>query len=893
MKKQLFVAIATALSIISCTTLQSSKKEPVDAPTKQVVVEKNEPVYQASKTRVIDLLHTKLEVSFDWEKQFLLGKANLTLTPYFYNLSTFQINAKGMEIKSVTQIDTAGRATPVQYSYDSTFITVSFPKSLTRKDTIELAIEYISKPNQFRGKGSEAINDDKGLYFINPLGRDTVKPQQLWTQGETEASSVWFPTIDVPNEKTTQEIYITVQDRFKTLSNGLLLESKKNNDGTRTDYWRQKMPHAPYLFMMAVGEFALVQDEWEGIPVNYLVEPKDSAEAKNVFGNTPEMLSFYSKILGYKYPWDKYNQIVVSDYVSGAMENTGAVIHGKWVFRTKQQQIDHDNEDVIAHELFHHWFGDLVTCESWSNLPLNESFATYGEYLWIEHKYCKTKADRHLYVDMTRYLTDTPRVNLIRYHYDDKEDMFDRHSYEKGGRILHLLRDVVGDDAFFESLKLYLHRNAFGTVEVHDLRLAFEEVSGMDLNWFFNQWFLDKGHPILKVRQGMQGDSLVVSVEQIQGGEFPVFKFPVRIDIYENGKATQKNVWVNKQKEIYKFDVIDTPQFVNFDAKKVLLAQIDYPITASEALFQYTNSELYKDKLEALYAARLDTSADAWDVFEKASRDSFEHFRKIAYYFWSEIPDGKTEEHKEKLIRVAQEDESSAVRIAAISMLRKTWPKDSSLASVYKRALSDSSAYVLQTALFALNSIAREDALLRAYELEKNTDPGIISTLAYLYADVKDESKRKWYDWAIQQVEASTKVDVIQSYTEYLKTKGNEVVWKAVKKLKEEAIYENNKDVRQASAFAILDLRKRNLERIKDIKKDIRDKKASTNGKPYDLKLLEEKYKELQAHDDKLKVVLEEIYNNETNAVIKESYDEAGLIILTAPENEEVEVEKE
>ena len=375
----------------------------------------------------------------------------------------------------------------MSYEYDSVQITISLLKEYSRIDTIDVQIEYTAKPNELKSGGSAAISDDKGLYFINPLGRDKVKPKQLWTQGETEASSCWFPTIDAPNEKTTQEIKITIDDYFTTLSNGLLISSTKNPDGTRTDYWKQDKPHAPYLFMMAVGKFAVVQDTWKGIPVNYLVEPKDSANARGVFGNTPEMLSFYSEKLGYSYPWDKYNQVVVSDYIAGAMENTGAVIHGKWVFTTPEEQIDYNHEDVIAHELFHHWFGDLVTCESWANLPLNESFATYGEYLWIEHKYGKMKADRHLRMDMVYYLDDTPRVDLIRYHYDNREDMFDRHSYQKGGRVLHMLRDYVGDEAFFESIKVYLHNRAFKTAEIHHLRMAFEEVTGEDLNWFFNQ----------------------------------------------------------------------------------------------------------------------------------------------------------------------------------------------------------------------------------------------------------------------------------------------------------------------------------------------------------------------------------------------------------------------
>ena len=823
MKKTLIISPILVLLIYSCTALVKPTKPNtiVKYLKKERKLEKYN--YQASKTKSFDLLHTKLEVNFDWEKQHLNGNAELTLTPYFYETSKVDIDAKGMVIKRVAYTDNFGVSKPVSFEYDSLQIHITLPTKLTRKDTFKLSVEYVSKPNEFKGKGSEAISDDKGLYFINPLARNKVKPQQIWTQGETEAASVWFPTIDAPNVKTTQEIYITVNNKFKTLSNGLMLKSTLNNNGTRTDYWKQDLKHAPYLFMMAIGEFAVVQDTWEGIPVNYLVEPKDSAEAKNVFGNTPEMLSFYSKILGYRYPWEKYNQIIVSDYVSGAMENTGAVIHGKWVFKTKEQQIDGNHEDVIAHELFHHWFGDLVTCESWSNLPLNESFATYGEYLWFEHKYGKVKADRHLHIDLLNYLADTPRVDLIRYHYNDREDMFDGHSYQKGGRILHLLRDYVGDDAFFASLKLYLYQNAFGNVEVHNLRLAFEEVTGEDLNWFFNQWFLAKGHPHLKVDYKVVEDSLLLTVEQIQSKEFPIYKLPISIDVYQDGKAKRNNIWVTKEKETFKFSVIDTPDFVNFDAKKKLLGIVDIDKTAEQALFQFTHSDLYKDKLEAILSIRGDTSLAALDVLDKASKDDFIHFRKIAYYMWRSIPEGTSEEHKERLIRSAGDDSSSIVRAVCVNILRSDWENDSSLIPVYKRALKDSSLRVKQYGLFALSSVAREDALLRAYQLETNQDPGVITTLADLYTDVKDESKRKWYNWALQQVEARNKVSVLGSYTSYLKIKDNELVWKACKTLKEVAIYENNKEVREAAGIAVQKLRERNLERIKDIKKDIFD----------------------------------------------------------------------
>lgn len=902
MKKSLFLLPLVAFLVFSCKSLLNAEKQSAnkkEANADNTVTKKGP--YQASKTREFDLIHTALEVAPIWEKQQLNGLATLTIKPHFYAQTALTLDAKSMEIKSVELLDTANLGKALSFKNDSLKLYITLDKKYTRKDTLKIKIKYIAKPNELNGKGSNAINDDKGLYFINPLGRDKVKPQQLWTQGETEASSCWFPTIDAPNEKTTQEIKITVDNEFKTLSNGLLISSTNNGDGTRTDYWKQAKPHAPYLFMMAVGKFAVVQDTWKGMQVNYLVEPKDTAYAKGVFGNTPEMLTFYSNLLGYEYPWDKYNQIVVSDYVSGAMENTGAVIHGKWVFTTPQQQVDRNHEDVIAHELFHHWFGDLVTCESWSNLPLNESFATYGEYLWIEHKYDQFTADRHLHLDLLNYFSDRPTKELIRFHYDDKEDMFDRHSYEKGGRVLHMLRNFVGDEAFFASLQLYLKTNEFKSVEIHQLRLAFEEVTGQDLNWFFNQWFLSKGHPVLDVNWVHQGDSLTLNVTQSQPEDEPIFSFPVEVDIYFGGKPVTKELWINERNHSFLFKGLGGAEAVNFDAKKGLLAQVRQTITADEALVLYTQGKNYRTKLDGLLAINNDTSMAAWEVLNKASKDTFEHFRKIAYYLWARIPEGQTEDHKAAMFNAFKTDSSAAVRLAIVSSLAKNWANDSSLIPFYKKALADTSVNVKLNALFALEEIAREDALLRAYGLEQATDPRIITSLADLYSDVRDESKRKWYAWAIKQVEAREKVYVINLYQKYLSSKGNEFVWLNCQNLKEEAIYENNKDVRTAAGLAIHQLRLRNMERIADIRKDITEKKASSKGKPYDLKLLEGKHEELLAHETRILKLLQEIVEKEINNGVKQAYEEAGILTTplpdfkgqTATENEEKEDVKE
>jgi len=439
---------------LSEVPIYESEIETQEIALEEVVVQPDTRSYRAAETRINDLLHMNLSVSFDWEKRAVNGSALLKLRPYFYPTNELVLDAKGMEVLSVNLKDESGM-TALNFDYDNHFITVDLNKTFTRNDLYEVKIDYTAFPEKVAAGGSNAITSAQGIYFINPDSTEVNKPTQIWTQGETEANSVWFPTIDSPNERMTQEIQVTIDDKYKTLSNGELVFSNHNGDGTRTDYWKQDLPHAPYLVMLAIGDYDVTIDSWtnaegEEILVDYYLEPEFAPYAKNIFGNTPEMLSFYSEVLGYPYPWDKYSQVVVKDFVSGAMENTSAVIHGDFLNATDRDLLDGDNEAVIAHELFHHWFGDLVTCESWSNLPLNESFATYGEYLWMEYKYGREEADLHGQNSMDGYLAESQRKqeDMIRFYYDDKEDMFDGHSYNKGGRILHMLRYFLGDDAF-------------------------------------------------------------------------------------------------------------------------------------------------------------------------------------------------------------------------------------------------------------------------------------------------------------------------------------------------------------------------------------------------------------------------------------------------------------
>lgn len=717
-------------------------------------------LYQASTKRVNDIIHTKLEVKFDIPNSQLLGKATLTVKPYFYDVTELVLDAKSMDINTV-ELVTGKERKKLDYVYKDNKLTIQLGRTYKRTEEYTVFIDYVANPDKVEQAGSEAITDAKGLYFIDPKDTDPNKPTQIWTQGETESSSCWFPTIDSPTEKTTQEIYITVDKKYLTLSNGKLVSQKDNGNGTRTDYWKQDLQHSPYLFMMAVGEFAVIKDKWRGKEVNYYVEKDYEPYAKQIFGNTPEMLDFFSNKLGVDYPWDKYSQIVVRDYVSGAMENTTATIHGEFLQRNDRELLDETNEGIIAHELFHHWFGDLVTCESWSNLPLNESFANYSEYLWLEHKYGRDDADDHQMENLGNYIAEADggkKVDLIRYDYATREDMFDRHSYDKGGRVLHMLRKYVGDDAFFTALKDYLTVNKFQTAEIHNLRLSFEKVTGEDLNWFFNQWFLNKSHPVLNVEYGFDGTNALVTVEQTQDfSNTPLYKLPVDIDLYVNGKAERHRVWVDSVKNTFKIVVDAKPDLIIFDAEHQLLGIINDNKTNDELAYQYQNAPLFYDRWEAIdRLAKKAKSQQAVLVLKSALKDKYFGIRAKALRALSKLPSSEFAGLKDQVVSMAKGDAKSAVRSAAISALTKMFEGDATFADLYKDRVANDRSYNVQgSALRALAEVDKKAALAEAKKLENEKSGDILGTIAELYAEDGNPQYFDFFTTAYPKVNAA------------------------------------------------------------------------------------------------------------------------------------------
>lgn len=550
-------------------------------------------LYQPSVARVFKLIHTRLELTPLWDSAQLKGNARLTLSPWFYPSDTLVIDAKGFSLHAVRMLKPEKRELSFDYP-DSAKLRIQLGKSFSRKDTIIIEVDYTANPSAIQSVGSAAIHSDRGLYFINPDGKDTPRPKQLWTQGEPESSSCWFPTLDAPNQKTTQEVYITVPDSFISLSNGKLISTTKNPDGTRTDYWKQDKPHAPYLFMIAAGKFSKVKDSWKGIPVEYYVEPKFEKYAKMTFGNTPEMIEFFSNKFNYPFPWEKYAQIVVREFVSGAMENTGAVVHFEFLQQDSFDYNDGNYEDIISHELAHHWFGDLVTAESWSQISLNESFASYGEYLWKEYKYGKEEAARHIRNDLNTYLyqSGSKRKPLVRHHFHAPGDVFDVNSYQKGACILHYLRQVMGDEAFFESLSLYLKRQAFNSAEIHHLRLAIEEVTGKDYKTFFDQWFYSPGHPNLEMEEEWDEISSETSItirQSLEGGKQEAWEIPTELMIYEGNQEKIYPIVIHTRDTVIKIRTDKRPKAIVLDPKRVLPGRIREKRTQEDWKFIFEN----------------------------------------------------------------------------------------------------------------------------------------------------------------------------------------------------------------------------------------------------------------------------------------------------------------
>ena len=696
--------------------------------------------YRAVATKTNNLKHTKLVANFNYEKSQMNGEVWLKFQPHFYPTKKLVLDAKAMDIKEVALMNGTLK-TKLSYTYDSLQLHIDLDKTYTAKESYTIYVKYIARPNEYKGKGSEAIRDAKGMYFINPLGTEKDKPTQIWTQGETEASSVWIPTIDQTNQKTTQEFYLTVPSKYVSLSNGLLVKQTDLKNGFREDVWKMDLPHSPYLFFIGIGDYAVVKDSYKGKEVSYYIEKAYEKVARKIYGNTPQMIAFFESKLGVAYPWSKYAQISGRDYVSGAMENTTATLHSDAVQQDARELVDGNNwESTIAHELFHQWFGDLVTAESWSNLTVNESFADYSQTLWFEHSQGKDAGAFENFTGLRSYLNSPSDAekHLVRFFYKDKEDVFDLVSYQKGGRILNMLRHLVGDDAFFASLNKYLTDNKFSNGSAIKLKLAFEAVTGKDLNWFFNQWYFSNGHPYVRIQQKYMADQqkVLVTIQQTQT-QNKLFTLPVGIDVYVNGNRNHYEVWSKNKVDSFYFPAAVAPDNVNVDNDKILLWAKDESKPIEQYAYQFKHARNFMDRFEAANEAATNLKHPAAKtIIEAAIKDTFHVIRSIALNSYN--PTAIDAAMEAQVIQIASSDKVSTVREDAINVLSKI--NKPGFTALYEKWVNDSSYTVAGAALAALEIVDSAKAFTIAKQF--STQPlkkrlnAVVTTILTKYGDV-------------------------------------------------------------------------------------------------------------------------------------------------------------
>ncbi|MFN4086087.1 MAG: M1 family aminopeptidase [Spirosomataceae bacterium] len=723
---------------------------------------------KGSQELAFDLLHSRLEITPLFATERIQGQATLWLKPYFYPQNQVILDAKGMVI---SEVRVKGKKSTFQYN--DRILTIPLGRQVSRFDTLEVSVSYLAGPDLLKKAIPSIKSTDRGLYFVDADEKQPDLPTQLWTQGETHGNSCWFPTLDSPNQKHTQEVILKVEDRFETLSNGLLKSRKKLANGQREDTWILSQPHAVYLTMIAVGEWEKIPDQvYKGHEIAYYVEKKYASSAQAIFGKTGSMIRFFEFLTGTPFPWPGYAQIVAREFVTGAMENTGATVHGDFILKSPNQLVDQDQEDIIAHELFHQWFGNLVTCESWSHLAVNESFADYSEYLWKEASQGKEAAEWISLKAWNQYLEESKekQVPILRFDYGHPDDMFDAHSYAKGGRILHLLRHEVGDDAFFTSMQRFLSRFRYQTAEMDDYRRVVEEVTGRDLKWFFDQWMLQPGHPKLQV-EVTQSQILVSQLDSSR-----VYQLPITCAVWngQNWQFIQKRML--EQRLIFDLPQSSTPPLVILDPFHVLPAEIQHPKSKDELILQLEKAPRFRSRLESLQ--KLTASEDTLRFISplqdstirsavlSALKDSSWVVRQLAVQTLFDY-DGEDFLKVEKALQqVIRFDPHALVRADAILAVKNFMNAQNEV--LFRAALEDSAWVVQGAALEAIlmNNPADATELMALYK--NRIDVHSWSALANYYVNQRDVNQHNWILATLPQFPESDLYPIMGLYASYL-----------------------------------------------------------------------------------------------------------------------------
>ena len=684
--------------------------------------------------KAFDLHYTQLKIRFDFSEERLYGEAVLLASPHFYKTQNIVLDAKNMTVQKVSILDKV-----LDYHYDGDQIHIDLNKIYHREDTLQLTVAYSVKSQKTFKKLNETESKIPGLNFVDPLAVQKGIPTQIWTQSIANARSFWFPTLSSPSQMTRQEVFLTVPDSLTTLSNGTLVSKTRLPNGERQDCWKLDRNHAPHLFFIAAGEFALIKETWKDKNVNYYVEKEKEDLAKQVFKNTPQMMDFFSEITGIDFVWEQYNQVVVRNFKEKAEAYTAVSVFSDAVYQSEGDLADGNLwEPVIANHLFQQWFGSFVSSKSWIEMSWNKGFGMYAAYLWMEQKYGQDAADAYLQKIAALYQANTNMQQSLAEQDSDSHLVLKEGRQEKAALVLHMLKDLLGDKAFFKGLQQYLNTHAHAAAETAQLRMAFEDVSGKTLGWFFDQWFYKKGHPVVGVSYDYNLLEKTVTVNLKQQGE--VFNFPLEIVLHENGVKRVQKVFVKEEESSFTFAYNSIPQWVQVNADHVVLGDFIENKTQKTYMYQYKHAAHIADRKEALLAlSKHQEDKEVFELFVSALDDSHAPIQVIAL---NHIDLGYKYSKRQVIKKVeslAKNNQNNTVKAAAIKVLGKLVYFD--YQNFFEKSVRSPSNAVKGSALEALYYLDPESAMDKAKFLPSSVKQSIAIPLTKLYIEAKEVSE--------------------------------------------------------------------------------------------------------------------------------------------------------
>ena len=554
-----------------------------------------------ARSKDYDLQHSKIVLKFDLEQKRVIGDVTHTVNILKEGTEKIWFDSVGLTIESVTVNKAAAK-----FEAKEARLIVPLPSAAKAGQKFEIEIKYQGKPT-------------KGLYFILPDKDYPDRPKQVWTQGESEDTRYYLPTYDYPNDRLTTETILTVPATWITVANGKLVSVTDAGSGNKTWTWRESLPSSTYLITVVAGEFDEVKETWRGMPVTYYA-PKGRGERLKVnYSRTPQMLDFFSKRIGVDYPWEKYAQSMVDDFVAGGMENSSATTNTSTSLTHPKLAPEYTTgeDGLIAHELGHQWFGDLVTCKDWGNIWLNEGFATFMERIWVEHNFAKDQIEYELWNDARDWFENAGLYGkpIVRHDFDDSSE-FDGNAYNKGGWVLFMLRHQLGDEAFYAGLKHYLEVNRGRNVVTADLTKAIEEATHVNVDQFFTQWIYGAGAPKFDLSYSYDDakHQVLLKVKQTQKveGKVGIFHVPVEVEIATASGAKTYPITVDKAEETYSLPADSAPLMVLFDKGGRVLKSAEFHKEKKEWIYQAKNATETADRLDAVDAlGKLKDDAEA------------------------------------------------------------------------------------------------------------------------------------------------------------------------------------------------------------------------------------------------------------------------------------------